>query len=62
MSGRYSAMGVSQHLAAPTIPKINEYNEMEARERSWERGLWDKNKLEGGGRRSDVIAKVVDEH
>ena len=45
MSGRYSAMGVSQQLAAPTIPKINEYNEMEAWERSKERGLWDKNQL-----------------
>jgi hypothetical protein len=39
MSGRYSTMGVSQHLAAPTYPKINEYNGMEARERSGERGL-----------------------
>ena len=39
MSGRYLAMGVSQHLAAPTYPKINEYNGMEARERSGERGL-----------------------
>ena len=36
MGGRYSAMGVSQHLAAPTYPKINEYNGMEARERSGE--------------------------
>jgi hypothetical protein len=44
-------MGVSQHLAAPTYPKINEYNGMEARERSGEReaseirtswGTWEK--------------------
>ena len=34
MSGRYSIMGVSQHLAAPTYPKINKYNRMKARERS----------------------------
>ena len=39
MSGRYSAMGVSQQLAAPTYPKINEYNEMEAREKWRERPL-----------------------
>ena len=31
-SGRYSAMGVSQKLAAPTYPKINEYTKMKARE------------------------------
>ena len=37
MSGHYLAMSLSQHLAAPTNPKINEYNEMEARERSGER-------------------------
>ena len=37
MSGRYSAMGVSQQLAAPTYPKINEYNKMRARERVRER-------------------------
>ena len=29
MSGRYLAMGVSQQLAAPTYPKINEYNKWE---------------------------------
>ena len=37
MSGHYLAMSLSQHLAAPTNPKINEYNGMEARERSGER-------------------------
>ena len=57
MSGRYSIMGVSQHLAAPTYPKINEYNRMEARERSGERGLWDKNQLGCGEKKSDVLAK-----
>ena len=47
MSGHYLAMSLSQHLAAPTNPKINEYNGMEAREREkWrERGLGNKNQL-----------------
>ncbi len=39
MSGRYSTMGVSQQLAAPTYPKINEYNKMRARKRVRERPL-----------------------
>ena len=34
MSGHYLAMSLSQLLAAPTNPKINEYNEMKPRERS----------------------------
>ena len=49
MSSHYLPMSLSQHLAAPTIPKINEYNEMEAGERSGERGLWDKNQMGYGG-------------
>ena len=40
-------MGVSQQLAAPTYPKINEYNKMEARERVRERPLTQE--LTGGG-------------
>ena len=31
MSGCYSTMGKSQRLAAPTDPKINEYNKMRVR-------------------------------
>ena len=39
MSGHYSTMGMSQQLAAPTYPKINEYDKMKARERVRERPL-----------------------
>ena len=39
MSGHYLGMSLSQHLAAPTNPKINEYNEMRARERVREKPL-----------------------
>ena len=34
-------MSLSQQLAAPTNPKINEYNEMKARERSEEREVFE---------------------
>ena len=37
MSGNYLVMSLSQHLAAPTNPKINKYNDMKAREREVER-------------------------
>ena len=51
-------MSLSQHLAAPTYPKINEYNGMEARERSGERETSLRQEPAGvGGRRSDVLAK-----
>ena len=56
MSGRYSIMGVSQHLAAPTYPKINEYNGMEARERSGVREVPEIRTSWGRGK-SDVLAK-----
>ena len=39
MSGHKSAMSLGQQVAAPTNPKINEYNKMRARERIEERGL-----------------------
>jgi len=61
MSGRYSAMGVSQQLAAPTYPKVNEYNKMEARERVRERPLTQE--LTGGrGRESGDSAIVADRY
>jgi hypothetical protein len=58
MSGHYLAMRLSQQLAAPTNPKINEYIGMEAREKSGERERPLRQEPAGvGGRRSDVLAK-----
>ena len=56
MSGRYSTMDMSQHLAAPTYPKINEYNRMEARKRSEVREVSETRTRWGRGK-SDILAK-----
>ena len=53
-------MSLSQQLAAPTNPKINEYDKWEQeRDLERERDLWNKKELGGGGRRSGDTAIVA---